>query len=217
MWVDLNVSCFPFRCLSFQILGFAANESIWSGSLWRHSHIQSYEGMDSSHQSWVKDTQTKLFSNMLSCATVCKKQYKRVAISLTCLCFVCVSQGRLKSIHENMPKSVIEPTPKFDCHVSKNATRVTSLLSYRAFELTQVNSGPISAGYRAENLGAWDTLCLFRLGMNDLVYLSSSLAAILLWVCVWWDQASAQACVSLRRSVLSVQREGGCSGPYDIP
>ena len=48
-----------------------------------------------------------------------------------------VPQGRLKSIFENMPKSVLDPTPKFDCHVSKNATRVTSLLSYRAFELTQ--------------------------------------------------------------------------------
>uniref|UniRef100_A0A8C8MAH7 DUF3715 domain-containing protein n=1 Tax=Oncorhynchus tshawytscha TaxID=74940 RepID=A0A8C8MAH7_ONCTS len=48
-----------------------------------------------------------------------------------------VMRGRLKSIFENMPKSVLDPTPKFDCHVSKNATRVTSLLSYRAFELTQ--------------------------------------------------------------------------------
>ncbi|XP_038867473.1 protein TASOR-like [Salvelinus namaycush] len=48
-----------------------------------------------------------------------------------------VMRGRLKSIFENMPKSVLDPTPKFDCHISKNATRVTSLLSYRAFELTQ--------------------------------------------------------------------------------
>lgn len=48
-------------------------------------------------------------------------------------------QGRLKSIFENMPKSNLEPTPKFDCHVHKNASKVTSLLSYRAFELTQVS------------------------------------------------------------------------------
>lgn len=38
-----------------------------------------------------------------------------------------------------MPKSNLEPTPKFDCHVHKNASKVTSLLSYRAFELTQVS------------------------------------------------------------------------------
>ncbi|KAJ8016093.1 hypothetical protein DPEC_G00003570 [Dallia pectoralis] len=48
-----------------------------------------------------------------------------------------VMRGRLKNIFDNMPKSVLDPTPKFDCHVLKNATRVTSLLSYRAFELTQ--------------------------------------------------------------------------------
>lgn len=48
-----------------------------------------------------------------------------------------VMRGRIKHIHENMPKNAIEPTPKFDCHLSKSANRVTSLLSYRAFELTQ--------------------------------------------------------------------------------
>ncbi|XP_066527502.1 protein TASOR [Hoplias malabaricus] len=48
-----------------------------------------------------------------------------------------VMKGRLKSIFENMPKSNLEPTPKFDCHMHKNASKVTSLLSYRAFELTQ--------------------------------------------------------------------------------
>ncbi|KAE8293585.1 Protein TASOR [Larimichthys crocea] len=48
-----------------------------------------------------------------------------------------VMRGRIKHIHENMPKNTIEPTPKFDCHLSKSANRVTSLLSYRAFELTQ--------------------------------------------------------------------------------
>ncbi|XP_072222346.1 protein TASOR isoform X2 [Leuresthes tenuis] len=48
-----------------------------------------------------------------------------------------VMRGRMKHIHENMPKNTIEPSPKFDCHLSKSANRVTSLLSYRAFELTQ--------------------------------------------------------------------------------
>ncbi|XP_070766435.1 protein TASOR [Enoplosus armatus] len=48
-----------------------------------------------------------------------------------------VMRGRIKHIHENVPKNAIEPTPKFDCHLSKSANRVTSLLSYRAFELTQ--------------------------------------------------------------------------------
>ncbi|XP_029012486.1 protein TASOR isoform X2 [Betta splendens] len=48
-----------------------------------------------------------------------------------------VMRGRIKHIHENMPKNAIEPTPKVDCHLSKSANRVTSLLSYRAFELTQ--------------------------------------------------------------------------------
>ncbi|KAM8830901.1 protein TASOR isoform 2-T2 [Synchiropus picturatus] len=48
-----------------------------------------------------------------------------------------VMRGKIKHIHENMPKNAKEPTPKFDCHISKSANRVTSLLSYRAFELTQ--------------------------------------------------------------------------------
>ncbi|KAI5095902.1 protein TASOR, partial [Silurus meridionalis] len=48
-----------------------------------------------------------------------------------------VMKGRLKSIFENMPKSNLELVPKFDCHMHKNASKVTSLLSYRAFELTQ--------------------------------------------------------------------------------
>ncbi|KAM8755164.1 protein TASOR isoform 1-T1 [Acanthopagrus schlegelii] len=48
-----------------------------------------------------------------------------------------VMKGRIKHIHENMPKNAIEPSPKFDGHLSKSASRVTSLLSYRAFELTQ--------------------------------------------------------------------------------
>ncbi|XP_051913894.1 protein TASOR isoform X2 [Hippocampus zosterae] len=48
-----------------------------------------------------------------------------------------VMRGRVKHIHENMPNNAKEPATKFDCHLSKSANRVTSLLSYRAFELTQ--------------------------------------------------------------------------------
>lgn len=39
---------------------------------------------------------------------------------------------------ESTVKSVLDPTPKHECHVSKNANKVTSLLAYRAYELTQV-------------------------------------------------------------------------------
>ncbi|XP_031157236.2 protein TASOR isoform X2 [Sander lucioperca] len=47
-----------------------------------------------------------------------------------------VMKGKVKSIYENM-KNVLDPTPRFDSHISKNASKVTSLTSYRAFELTQ--------------------------------------------------------------------------------
>lgn len=57
-----------------------------------------------------------------------------------------LSQGKMKSIYdhigmkamESTVKSVLDPTPKHECHVSKNANKVTSLLAYRAYELTQV-------------------------------------------------------------------------------
>ncbi|XP_068171229.1 protein TASOR-like [Antennarius striatus] len=48
-----------------------------------------------------------------------------------------VMKGRVKSIYENM-KNLFDPTPRFDSHISKNASKVTSLTSFRAFELTQV-------------------------------------------------------------------------------
>ncbi|TRY96243.1 hypothetical protein DNTS_033460, partial [Danionella cerebrum] len=48
-----------------------------------------------------------------------------------------VMKGKVKTIFENMPKNSFEPTPKYDSHVYKNASKVTSLLSYRAFEHTQ--------------------------------------------------------------------------------
>uniref|UniRef100_A0A4W4FAB1 Transcription activation suppressor a n=1 Tax=Electrophorus electricus TaxID=8005 RepID=A0A4W4FAB1_ELEEL len=47
-----------------------------------------------------------------------------------------VIKGKVKSIHDNMSRC-LDPTPKFDSHFSKNANRVTSLQSYRAFEYTQ--------------------------------------------------------------------------------
>ncbi|KAM8755789.1 protein TASOR isoform 3-T3 [Acanthopagrus schlegelii] len=47
-----------------------------------------------------------------------------------------VMKGKVKSMYENM-KNLQDPTPRFDSHISKNASKVTSLTSYRAFELTQ--------------------------------------------------------------------------------
>jgi len=40
---------------------------------------------------------------------------------------------------ESTVKSALDPTPKHECHVSKNANKVTSLLAYRAYERTQVD------------------------------------------------------------------------------
>uniref|UniRef100_A0A2R8M3N5 Transcription activation suppressor n=1 Tax=Callithrix jacchus TaxID=9483 RepID=A0A2R8M3N5_CALJA len=57
-----------------------------------------------------------------------------------------IMKGKIKSIYDPMGvkslesmlnKSALDPTPKHECHVSKNANRVTSLLAYRAYELTQ--------------------------------------------------------------------------------
>ncbi|NXJ75383.1 TASOR protein, partial [Trogon melanurus] len=56
-----------------------------------------------------------------------------------------VIKGKMKSIYdhigmkamESTVKSALDPTPKHECHVSKNANKVTSLLAYRAYELTQ--------------------------------------------------------------------------------
>ncbi|XP_074908678.1 protein TASOR isoform X5 [Buteo buteo] len=56
-----------------------------------------------------------------------------------------IIKGRMKSIYdhigmkamESTVKSALDPTPKHECHVSKNANKVTSLLAYRAYELTQ--------------------------------------------------------------------------------
>ncbi|MEQ2163251.1 hypothetical protein GOODEAATRI_028252, partial [Goodea atripinnis] len=44
--------------------------------------------------------------------------------------------GKVKSIYDNM-KILQDPTPRFDSHTAKNASKVTSLSCYRAFELTQ--------------------------------------------------------------------------------
>ncbi|XP_065498341.1 protein TASOR isoform X2 [Caloenas nicobarica] len=56
-----------------------------------------------------------------------------------------IIKGRMKSIYvhigmkamESTAKSALDPTPKHECHVSKNANKVTSLFAYRAYELTQ--------------------------------------------------------------------------------
>ncbi|NXK59025.1 TASOR protein, partial [Sylvietta virens] len=56
-----------------------------------------------------------------------------------------IIKGKMKSIYdhigvkamESTVKSMLDPTPKHECHVSKNANKVTSLLAYRAYELTQ--------------------------------------------------------------------------------
>uniref|UniRef100_A0A4W5M3V9 TASOR pseudo-PARP domain-containing protein n=1 Tax=Hucho hucho TaxID=62062 RepID=A0A4W5M3V9_9TELE len=48
-----------------------------------------------------------------------------------------VIKGKVKSIYDDMSKNLLDPTPKFDSHLSKNASIVTSLTSYRAYELTQ--------------------------------------------------------------------------------
>lgn len=47
-------------------------------------------------------------------------------------------QGKMKSIFENT-KNLLDPTPCFDSHICKNASKITSVTSYRAFEHTQVN------------------------------------------------------------------------------
>ncbi|XP_029908234.1 protein TASOR isoform X2 [Myripristis murdjan] len=48
-----------------------------------------------------------------------------------------VMKGKVKSIYDNTSKNLLDPTPRFDSHLSKNVSKVTSLTSYRAFELTQ--------------------------------------------------------------------------------
>ncbi|NXQ83282.1 TASOR protein, partial [Nyctibius grandis] len=56
-----------------------------------------------------------------------------------------IIKGKMKCIYDHIGmktmestiKSALDPTPKHECHVSKNANKVTSLLAYRAYELTQ--------------------------------------------------------------------------------
>lgn len=48
---------------------------------------------------------------------------------------------------ESTVKSALDPTPKHECHVSKNANKVTSLLAYRAYELTQVKESWACVNY----------------------------------------------------------------------
>lgn len=130
-------------------------------------------------------------------------------------CFV--SQGRIKHIHDNIPKNALEPSTKVDCHLSKSGNRVTSLLSYRAFELTQVNMGSFSFTYCMYcvikvmlYISFLDRICTFW------TCLSCCLVAIFFRVCIWWDQSAAQACVPLCCAFLQVQRQGGCGLSYDF-
>nr|XP_057910663.1 protein TASOR isoform X2 [Doryrhamphus excisus] len=46
-----------------------------------------------------------------------------------------VMKGKVKSIYDM--KKVMDPTPRFDSHLPKNASNVTSVTSFRAFEFTQ--------------------------------------------------------------------------------
>eukprot|EP00062_Callorhinchus_milii_P006369 gi/632946768/ref/XP_007888721.1/ PREDICTED: protein FAM208A isoform X3 [Callorhinchus milii] len=48
-----------------------------------------------------------------------------------------IIKGRVKAVFDNPTKNFTPPTPKHDCHVSKNLNRVTSLFTYRAFDITQ--------------------------------------------------------------------------------
>ncbi|KAJ7316864.1 hypothetical protein JRQ81_003026 [Phrynocephalus forsythii] len=56
-----------------------------------------------------------------------------------------VIKGRMKAVYENLGtnqmestiKTALDPTPKYECHVSKTANKITSLFSYRAYERTQ--------------------------------------------------------------------------------
>ena len=118
-------------------------------------------------------------------------------------------QGRLKHIYENMPKNAMDPTPKFDCHVSKNANKVTSLLSYRAFEHTQVKKRRT----RRTSLSAMTFVLFCSLLMKIMFHVfHRCLSAILLWVCVWWDQSAAEAHLSVRRGFLPEQGQGARVG-----
>lgn len=75
------------------------------------------------------------------CGTLCHSQGKAYVYNFSALL-----QGKMKSIYdhigmkamESTVKSALDPTPKHECHVSKNAHKVTSVLAYRAYELTQV-------------------------------------------------------------------------------
>ncbi|XP_064523718.1 protein TASOR isoform X12 [Pseudopipra pipra] len=56
-----------------------------------------------------------------------------------------IIKGKMKSIYDHIDmkamestvKSVLDPTPNHECHISKNAHKITSLLSYRAYDRTQ--------------------------------------------------------------------------------
>lgn len=39
---------------------------------------------------------------------------------------------------DSISKSALDPTPKHECHVLKNSNKIISVLSYRAYERSQV-------------------------------------------------------------------------------
>ncbi|XP_027740571.1 protein TASOR isoform X3 [Empidonax traillii] len=56
-----------------------------------------------------------------------------------------IIKGKMKSIYvhmgmkamESAAKNMLDPTPKHECHLAKNAHKINSLLDYRAYEFTQ--------------------------------------------------------------------------------
>ncbi|XP_027556706.1 protein TASOR isoform X7 [Neopelma chrysocephalum] len=56
-----------------------------------------------------------------------------------------IIKGKMKSIYDHIDmkamestvKSMLDPTPNHECHISKNAHKINSLFSYRAYERTQ--------------------------------------------------------------------------------
>ncbi|KAJ6633887.1 hypothetical protein lerEdw1_014279 [Lerista edwardsae] len=56
-----------------------------------------------------------------------------------------VIKGKMKTIYDNLTgtpkeltvKNALDPTPKHECHVLRNANKINSILNYRAYERTQ--------------------------------------------------------------------------------
>ncbi|KAI1892371.1 hypothetical protein AGOR_G00132670 [Albula goreensis] len=48
-----------------------------------------------------------------------------------------IIKGKVKNVFKSNSKAGLDPSPGFDCHMSKKSSCITSLHSYRAFEITQ--------------------------------------------------------------------------------